>query len=354
MPNMKNFSTFLYREPEQTVEAAALINRAYDRMVEARNVSGPGPDLSRFRSGQGQFSSGYGEELGETFSQQFDREKVIESHRQVGKYQEHRKQSLEKLAQQPLTADQQQLLTQLLKNDRSLGQVLSSEPYLAYLKTRYGQAYKDFSAYVAAMPTPRQKIAIRSTLKSVLSPITVLSSLHPVPKAKQLQICVNSYFEAREWLLTKDSIPPTIDHVEEFREFEEFSTFFGTYFIPPMVEMYRDTLLGIDNSWTDSHIFGLYWNESNMRMMSQTVYLMADDDIAVFQNAFRERLEKFGSREGLLRCAIGLPDDFALMRSFFEDAMALEKWILEPPSPPRRERWLLRLAPSEEESETGQ
>ena len=335
---------FLYREPEQTVEAAALIDRAYGRMVEARNVSGPGPDLSRFRAGLGQFFSHYEEELDQIFLQQYDTDKVIDSYGQVGKHQEHRKQCLEKLAQQPLTADQQQLLTQLLKNDRSLGQVLSSKPYLAYLKTRYRQAYKDFDAYVAAMPTPRQKTAIRSTLKSVLSPITVLSSLPPVPKAKQLQICVNSYFEAREWLLTKDSRPPTIDHVEEFREFEEFSTFFGTYFIPPMVEMYRDTLLGIDNSWTDSHIFGLYWNESNMRMMSQTVYLMADDDIAVFQNAFRERFEKFGSREGLLRCAIGFPDDFALMRSFFEDSMALEKWILEPPSPPKEGKMVTPLS----------
>ena len=50
---------------------------------------------------------------------------------------------------------------------------------------------------------------------------------------------------------------------------------------------------------------------------------------AVFQNAFRERLEEYGSREGLLRCAIGFPDEFALMRSFFEDTIALEKWILE-------------------------
>ena len=322
--------TFLYQKREQTSEAAALINRAYDRISS-------GLHFSRYRDGLGQFLSGYEEELGETFPKQFDQEKAIEVHRQIGEQQARRKQSLEKLAQQPLTADQQQLLTQLLSNNGTLDQVLSSEPYLVYLKARYGQAYKDFAAYVAAMPTSKQKIAIRSALKSTLSPITDLSTLPPTTKAEQLQICVDSYFGAREWVLTKDGTPPIINDMEKFQKILESTTFFRTHFIPPMVEMYRDTLLGIDNSWTDSHTYGLYQNESDMYMMGEVVYFMADDDAEVFQNAFRERLEEYGSQEGLLRCAIGFPDEFALMRSFFEDTIALEKWILEPPSPPEKE-----------------
>ena len=322
--------TFLYQKREQTSEAAALINRAYDRISS-------GLHFSRYRDGLGQFLSGYEEELGETFPKQFNQEKVIEVHRQIGEQQARRKQSLEKLAQQPLTADQQQLLTQLLSNNGTLDQVLSSEPYLVYLKARYGQAYKDFAAYVAAMPTSKQKIAIRSALKSTLSPITDLSTLPPTTKAEQLQICVDSYFGAREWVLTKDGTPPIINDMEKFQKILESTTFFRTHFIPPMVEMYRDTLLDIDSSWTDSHTFGLYRNESKMYAMGEAVYFMAEGDMAVFQNAFRERLEKFGSREGLLRCAIGFPDEFALMRSFFEDTIALEKWILEPPSPPEKE-----------------
>ena len=88
--------------------------------------------------------------------------------------------------------------------------------------------------------------------------------------------------------------------------------------------------------------------------MGEVVYFMADDDAEVFQNAFRERLEEYGSQEGLLRCAIGFPDEFALMRSFFEDTVALEKWILEPPSP-SKEKWiLLRPPPPEKEAEKGQ
>ena len=329
---------FLYQKREQTGEAAALINRAYDRMVEARHLSGSGPDFSRYRTGLGQLSSHYEEELRQIFPRQFDQEKAIETHRQIGKQQAHHKQSLEKLAQQSLTVDQQKHLTQLLKNDGNLDQVLSSEPYLVYLKERYGQAYKDFAAYVAAMPTPNQRTAIRSALKSMLSPITDVSTLPPATKAEQLQICVDSYFGAREWVLTKDGTPPIIDGMEKFQKILESTTFFSTHFIPPMVEMYRDTLLGIDSSWTDSHTFGLYRNESKMYAMGEIVYFMADGDTAVFQNAFREHLEKYGSREGLLRCAIGFPDEFVLMRSFFEDTTALEKWILEePPSPPVKE-----------------
>ena len=341
---------FLYQKREQTDEAAALINRAYDRMVEARHFSGPGPDLSRYRAGSGQFS--FGGELGHIFFQQFDRKKWIEAYGQVHKRRVSRKQPLEQLAQQPLVTNQQRLLTQLLNNNASLEQVLSSEPYLAYLEERYGQAYQDFVDYAAAMPTPNQKIAIRSALNPVLSPITDLSMLPSATKAEQLQICVDSYFGAREWLLTKDGIPPIIDVMEEFQTMHELNTFRNTYFIPPMVEMYRDTLLNID-SWTDSQTWGLYRSQLDMRETSTIVYLMADDDTKVFQNAFRERLEKYGSQEGLLRCAIGFPDKFALMRSFFEDTAALEKWILEPPSPPK-EKWILPRPPSpEQESEKG-
>ena len=157
--------TFLYQKREQTDEAAELINRAHARMIEARHFSGPGPDLSRYRAGLGQFS--FGGELGEIFSQQFDRKKWIEAYGQVHKQRAYHKQSLEKLAQQPLTTNQQRLLTQLLNNNASLEQVLSSESYLAYLEERYGKAYKDFVYYAAAMPTPNQKIAIRSALKNL-------------------------------------------------------------------------------------------------------------------------------------------------------------------------------------------
>ena len=347
--------TFLYQKRGQTGEAAALINRAYNRMIEARHLPGSGPDLSRYRSGLGQFS--FGGELAHIFSQQFNRKKWIKAYGQVHRQRAYHKQSLEKLAQKPLATNQQHLLTQLLNNNMSLEEILSSEPYLAYLRERYGQAYKDFADYVAVMPTPNQKIAIRSALKSILFPITDLSMLPSVTKAEQLQICVDSYFRAREWLLTKaGTLPVTmeINDIEKFQKIHEFDTFYGTCFIPPMVKMYRDTLLSIDKNWADSQTWGLYRSQLDMRETSTIVYLMADDNTKVFQNAFRERLEKYGTRQGLLRCAIGFPDEFALMHSFFKDNTALEKWILEPPSS-SEEKWILPRPPSlEEEAETEQ
>ena len=142
--------------------------------------------------------------------------------------------------------------------------------------------------------------------------------------------------------------------MEKFQKIHEFDTFHDTYFIPPMVEMYRDTLLSLDKSWTDSQTWGLYRSQLDMREISTTVYLMADDDTAVFQNVFHESLEKYGSREGMLRCAIRFPDQFALMRSFFEDTAALEKWILEPPSPSEEKRIFFHPDPPEQESEMEQ
>ena len=345
---------FLYQESEQTGEAAALIDRAVDRMVEARNLSSSGLGFRRYRPSSGQLSSQYEEELRQIFSQQFDREKVIGVYEQTGKEQIQRKLSLEQLAQQPLTVDQRHLLTELLKSDKDLAEVLSSEPYLAYLKARYGQVYEDFSAYVAAMPTPKQRTVIRSALKFVLSSITDLSPLPAKTKAEQLEICVDSYFRAREWLLTKASTLPIIDGMEGFHNIQKYTRFFSTYFEPSMGEMYRDTLLGIDNSWTDSHTLGLYQNESQMYAIGEAVYFMANSDTAVYQDGFRERLEQFGSREGLLRCAIGFPDEFAFIRSFFEDIAALERWIVETPSLSQEKGILLRPTPLERGTEVVQ
>lgn len=224
------------------------------------------------------------------------------------------KQSLAKLVQKPLTVDQQNLLPQLLKNDGKVDQVLSSEAYLTYLRERYGYVYKNFAAYVAAMPTPKRKTAALFMSKSVLS-MTDLSELPPTPDTEKLQICVNLYFKVREWLLTDSDI---------INDTKEFTPFFTTHFINPMMQVYKEALFSIDKKWADSTASGLL----KLGQMGRTISLMAKDDTEVFQNAFRECLDKHGSREGLLRCAIAFPDEFALMRSFFEDTAALEKWIL--------------------------
>ena len=57
------------------------------------------------------------------------------------------------------------------------------------------------------------------------------------------------------------------------------------------------------------------------------------EDNNVFQEVWRERLETHGEQEGLLRCAIASPGEFALMRSFFTDMTALQTWIFKRPEP---------------------
>ena len=67
------------------------------------------------------------------------------------------KKALKALVSKPLTDAQQALLRQLLPHTGTLDETLSSAPYLTYLKTEVGKEYKDFPAYVATMPTAKQK-----------------------------------------------------------------------------------------------------------------------------------------------------------------------------------------------------
>lgn len=49
---------------------------------------------------------------------------------------------------------------------------------------------------------------------------------------------------------------------------------------------------------------------------------MARVETQVYRKAWRKLLETHGSHDGLLRCAITTPDDFALTRSFFQNTDA--------------------------------
>ena len=90
------------------------------------------------------------------FSKMFNEmEQIAEQHHQ-------HIHALERSARQPLTEEQEKLLSQLLEiregtapsqNRKDLEGVLSSEPYLAYLKAQEREDYEDFSAYIIAMPS---------------------------------------------------------------------------------------------------------------------------------------------------------------------------------------------------------
>ena len=209
-----------------------------------------------------------------------------------------RKEALEELVKKPLTEAQQKLLRQLLKHTGALDNILSSEPYLAYLKSETGKAYKDFLDYVTAMPTPKQKTKVLFSLKDALPPNT---------KAKALSICTDYYFKLRLLLVKEPDI---------FGKTNALIAFQTKNLMEPLMEIYPAAELF-------SHI-------SELTRMSMVSSLIAQMNTEVFHDAWRERLEKYGSSEGLLRCAIATPAEFALVRSFFDNTVALEKWIQTP------------------------
>ncbi len=53
------------------------------------------------------------------------------------------------------------------------------------------------------------------------------------------------------------------------------------------------------------------------------VFAAMVEDNAVFHRAWKSRIQSHGLQEGYLRSAIATPEEFALMRSFFENADAL-------------------------------
>ena len=211
---------------------------------------------------------------------------------------EKRKKALEELVKKPLTETQQKLLRQLSKHTGALDDILSNEPYLAYLKSETGKAYKDFSDYIAAMPTPKRKTKVLFSLKETLPPNT---------KAKALSICTDYYFKLRSLLVKEPDILVKSNALVAFQT---------KNLMEPLMEIYPAAELF-------SHI-------SELTQMSMVSTLIAQMNTEVFHDAWREHLEKHGSSEGLLRCAIATPAEFALARSFFEDTAAFEKWIQAP------------------------
>ena len=209
-----------------------------------------------------------------------------------------RKKALEKLVRKPLTEAQQELLRQLLPHTGTLDEILSSAPYLTYLKAEVGQEHKDFPTYVAAMPTPKQKIEVLFSLKKMLSSKT---------EAEALSICADYYFKFRG-LLVKE--PDTLDDLNALIAFQT------KHLMEPLMSIYPAA--------------ELFSHMSELTQMGMVTNLEAQMSTEVLHDVWHERLKKHGSSEGLLRCAIATPAEFALTRSFFEDTAAFEKWIQAP------------------------
>ena len=206
---------------------------------------------------------------------------------------------LVELAEKPLTENQEKLLTELLPKKESLDTVLSSQAYLIYLEEQVGTVHKDYPTYLAAVPTTEQKSAATFALKEILPPEAT---------DEQIQICTDFYFQFRELIVDEPHI--TADS-------EEMKPFIEEHLVRPLMDTYP-------SEPSVSEI-------TTVMKMAVVPSPMAITDRDVFHKIWLEQLEVYGSREGLLRCAILTPGEFAFTRSLFQDIDAFERWIKRPP-----------------------
>lgn len=214
-------------------------------------------------------------------------------------------------AREPLTDEQEKLLSQLLEirdetqalqTSNDLEKVLSSAPYLAYLKAREGEDYENFLGYVDAMPTENMKTIALSRIKATLG----------TDKGDaELDVWTDYYFIVRAWGIT---VEDPRDNLKELNELHQ------THLIEPLMN-------------SGSEIGDLHTQIVQIGMSS----IFMTEDNTVFKEAWRERLERYGDQEGFLRCAIATPDEFALIRSFFQDLATFQEWIRTRPEPESQE-----------------
>ena len=206
---------------------------------------------------------------------------------------------LRESAEKPLMESEKELLTQLLEENDGLDTLLSSQAYLTYLEEQVGVSHKDYPAYLAAAPTTEQKSVTVVALKEILPPEAT---------DEQVQICTDFYFQFCELIVNEPHIVSDSEEIEPFIE---------EHLVRPLMDTHSSEMSTSDM----------------MKIMKIAVVPsgMAPLDTEVFREIWLKQLETYGSREGLLRCAISTPDEFALVRSFFQDTAALETWIRLPP-----------------------
>lgn len=212
---------------------------------------------------------------------------------------EEREAALKQAAGEPLTADQAELLTQLLRQEKGVDAVLSSRPYLDYLAAKFGTAYEDYPTYLVTVPTDEQTAATLSAMREILPPDT---------SETEIQISLDFYFKLAKLLVKEPGIASDSDEMEAFVEM---------HLIAPLMNIYPQKM--------------------TLPEMTQVMKIsvvpngMATMDTEVFRDIWLAQLAAHGSRDGLLRCAVLTPIEFALIRSFFQDTAAFESWIWLPP-----------------------
>ncbi len=212
------------------------------------------------------------------------------------------KRELRQYAYQPLTLEQDTLLSQLLttvgenpstQESSSLDETLSTEKYLTYINDKYNSEHTDYISYINSMPDTNHRMILLERLLKVLD--TEI-------REEEENTWVDFYFTIRDWSKSGKN---------QLNNRKEFQNLLTKELVDPLMK-HTNT--------------GFSVKTVQMGMISA----MMINDTELFHNAWQSRIRTYGEQEGILYSAIATPDEFALMRSFFEDDVSFRKWIVEP------------------------
>ena len=212
--------------------------------------------------------------------------------------------SIRQYANTPLNEEQEQLLSLLLteQNEISTTQkpdelenILSSETYLTYLDIQDGENYTDYNAYINMMPTQNHRSAVMSKLSKFFE-----TEIEEVTQ----NIWLDFYYRIRKW---------GKDGKTQSNSGKEFHDLLQKHLVEPYMENSSDT--------------GGF-STKIIKMGTISAFIVEDNE--VFHRVWYHRIQTHGLMEGYLRSAIASPEEFALMRSFFENADVFVHWLTEP------------------------
>lgn len=212
------------------------------------------------------------------------------------------RRELRQYAYQPLIEEQDTLLSQLLasieedpsiQESDSLDVILSKEEYLTYINNKYNSKHTDYLSYINSMPDTNHRMVLLERL---------IQFLDTEIREKEKNIWLDFYYVMRNW--SKTGKNPGNSR-------KEFQDLLKEDLVDPLMK-YTDT--------------GFSVKTVQMGMISA----MMTDDTDLFHKAWQSRMRIHGEQKGILYSAIATPDEFALMRSFFEDDVSFRQWIIDP------------------------
>lgn len=243
----------------------------------------------------------------------------------VTAHKKKHKAILQEIAEAPLDEVKQRLLNQLLAIEGMLDAVLSTPEYLVYLNL---EIEGDRILSIQDETKTEQHLErLKSNQDSYPSTIAKM----PVPEQ-----------EERAWVTFKDLLPSDLTEEQQHK-------WLAFYF--KMCEIYATEPNIFENEFGHPKVmfamadFGVQYVKEPKTAAEKPTALaeldraiehskaplfMAKVSVQVHHDVWEKKIKRYGIHEGLLRAAITTPSEFALIRSFFQDSEAFEKWVSEP------------------------